>query len=236
MLGALIAALAICGQAAASSKYVLIAEPPGVHTGDTIYLSGGGFPPNTPLTIIAVCDNILEQNNPNTHISVGTAGPTTDALGQLVAVPFRLPALPDTADLYCRYYPSFAEQGNAPVVPAQQVVFRSTHTFPPNVPFVSFEPKKAGKTWLLHIRTWPGARLHLGVHYFPSYKIQRVNRTVGWQGTMTLTIPNGAYQGKGTHQATWVVGSSTFQGLKGTVDFCERLKQKPGTGYSGRCI
>jgi hypothetical protein len=216
---------------------VLIAEPPLVHPGDSIYLSGSGFLPNTPLTIIAVCDNVRQPNDPNNHISAGTAGPTTNALGQLVAAPFRLPSFPDRVDLDCRYYPSFAGQDNAPVVPAEQVVARSTTSIPSDdsVPFVYFSVKRVGNTWLLHLRTWPGAHLQVRVHYFPSYKVQRVNRTVGWQGTMTLTVPKGAYQGKGSHQATWVVGTSTFQSLKGTVDGCQRLKEK-GTGPIIGCV
>lgn len=233
LFGALLAALAICGQAGASSKYVLIAEPPIVHAGDTVFLSGSGFPPNTPLTIVTICDdNAL--HDPKNHLSVGTAGPTTNDAGRLVGVPFQLPPLPDGISLDCRYFPSFAGQGNGPVVPGVQGIARSTQTIDAfnRVPFINAWPKRSGSGWIEQIQTWPGSKLHLKIQYFPSYKVQRIDRVLGWNGSTTLTVPRGAFQGKGTHKAIVVIGTSTFQGREGSISDCRRLVQKPGTGYS----
>lgn len=232
LLGVLIAVFALCGQAAASSRYVLIAEPPIVHPGDTIYLSGSGYPPNTPLTIVSICNDSTQ--NPKNRITVGSAGPTTNGAGQFVGVPFQLPTLPDSG-LQCKYYPSFSSQDSSPVVPAYQDIDPSSRTIEQynRVPFVYFYPKQSGKEWVLHLSTWPGSHLRVEVQYFPSYKKQHINRTLGWSGAMTLTAPKGAFAGKGTHRALTVTGTSTFRGLQGTVDSCQRLKP---SSYSANCI
>lgn len=233
LLGAVLVALAICGQAAASSKYVLIAEPPIVHPGDTIYLSGGGYPPNTQLTINSVCDDGAQD--PKNHIAVAAAGPTTNGRGQLIGAPFQPPSLPDMG-LECKYYPAFGTQDSLPVVPAMQLIDPSTRTIDSynRVPFIYFWPKQSHGKWTVLLESWPGSRLHLKVRYFPSLKLQRVNRTLGWQGKMTITAPKNAFKGTGDPRAVWVLGTSTFRGLQGSTSVCQKLKVNTGVS-NGIC-
>jgi hypothetical protein len=160
---------------------------------------------------------------------VAAVGPTTNGLGQLVGAPFQLPSLPDMG-LDCKYYPSFGTQDDLPVLPAHQLIDASTRTIDPSnrVPFIYFWPGQSGGKWIVLIESWPGAHLNLKVRYFPSLKLQRVNRTLGWQGKMTLIAPRNAFKGTGSPRAVWVLGNATFHGLEGSISSCSKLKRNTG--------
>lgn len=233
-LVALMAALAICGQAAAASKYVLTAEPPVAHAGDTIYLSGNGFPPRTALTIVSVCTG----GTPGTtgQINIGAAGPTTNRAGQLIGARFQLPLFPDGVALTCQYYPSFSGQGKEDVAPATQNIVPRNTTIDPhnNDPNITVWLTRSGSTWRLHLRSWPGAQLRAQIAYFPSGKAQHVVRTLSWRGRLTLPVPNHAFRGKGSSPAIRVFASSEFAGHIGSIATCQQIKLKTGA-MLGEC-
>jgi hypothetical protein len=235
VLAALMAAVAICGQAAAASKYVLLAEPPVAHPGDTIYLSGSGFPPRTALTIVSVCTD--RTPGTNRQISIGAAGPTTNRAGQLIGARFQLPMFPDGVALTCRYYPSFSGQGMSfsgqgkkDVAPAVQNIAPSSTTIDPHKsdPTITFRLTRSGSTWSLHLSSWPGAQLRAEIAYFPSGKAQHVVRTLGWRGRITLPVPKHAFQGKGSSPGIRVFASSEFAGHIGSIATCQQIKLKTG--------
>jgi hypothetical protein len=235
-VGPLLAALAIWGLAGASSKYVLIIRPSMTHLGDIAYLSGGGFPPNAPLTIVMTCSDTSDSTK--NRITVGAAGPTTDARGQLVGVPFQPPSLPDGLHLNCQFFPSFAGQGNGTIVPAIQYVVPSTSSLWSNGdPLIGYGLTNSHGSWLVHLSSWPGATLKGRIRYFPSLRLQRFSRTLGWQGQASFAVPKGAFDGKGV-KAVWVLANSTFVGRQSTMDMCFRVHPLgPGMhqGHSNIC-
>lgn len=238
VLGALLVALAIWGQAGASSKYVLIAQPRAAHPGDTIYLSGGGFPPNTQLTISSQC--YADPAVPSTEITIGTAGPTTNAHGQFVAVPFRVPAFPLKpmgSPLWCQYVPSFAGQGKGLVFPGSGIVYPSDDTFPAAdylTPPIYYSLGHVHGAWTVQLESWPGARMQGTLRYFPSHRVQHIARTLGWQGKANIRVPAGALNTRGRPATIRVTVTSTFAGYDRTMDACWLAKEDSKTRIS-RC-
>ncbi len=221
-----LAAAAICGQAGASSNYVLTAQPLNVHNGSTIYLSGSGFPPNTPLTVMSECDD--RSGRPNGQVAIGKAGPTTNAHGQLVAAPFQLPMFPSGLLFWCQFVPSFVGQGKGLVFPARGIVDTNTgDTIAPVylTPKISYSLKHTRSGWVIQLQSWPGARLQAVIRYFPSHKVQRITRTLNdWQGKIFIKVPRGALTGRTARRTIRVTAASTFAGHQGNVDACWSAK------------
>lgn len=222
----LLATIAVCSQAGASSRYILTAKPLDVHNGDTIYLSGSGFPPNTPLTITSECDD--QSGKPSGQVAIGKAGPTTNSRGQLVAAPFQLPTFPSRLLFWCQLVPSFAEQGKGLVFPARGIVDTYVgDTIDPVylTPTISYSLKHRGTGWFVQLESWPGARLQAVIGYFPSHKVQHINRTLDdWQGRLSIKVPRGALIGKPARRTIRVTVASTFAGHQGNVDACWSAK------------
>jgi hypothetical protein len=241
LLSAFLAACAIQGRAGASSKEVLVAEPPMVHLGDMMYLSGNGFPPNTQLTITSRCSDWGSADPPIVQFTVSGAGPTTNARGQLVAAPFQ-PHLPPLADappwiLECDYVPSFAGQGKGLVFPAYQAVnLQQGGILDPSwtTPTITYSIRRVRGAWTVQIYSWAGARIDGVIRYFPSGKSQHIARRLGWNATMTIKAPEGALSGTMHRPTVRLTATSALAEFVGKIDQCRYAESDTRTKRS-RC-
>jgi hypothetical protein len=234
LLGPLLAALAMWGTAGASTRYVLTALPLAARPGATIYLSGGGFPPNTQLTIVSECDD--HSGKTSGQITIGTIGPTTNGRGQLIAAPFQLPAFSTRGPLWCQYVPSFAGQGKGLVFPGLQIVLPTGYTITPDylTPTIDYWLIRSHGTWIVQLQSWAGARMHGTIRYFPSHKVQHLAQTLGWQGKVNIRVPAGALTSSDRPATIRVTVTSSFGGYDRSMDACWIAKENSKTTMS-RC-
>lgn len=185
-----ILSLAPVGAAGIAQQSILVAAPVEGHSGDPIYLSGAGFPPNYSPFITMVCPN-WQTAAQYGNIEVTYHGPHTDAHGSFSGFKFSALHLHYFKSLGCVIY---AQIGANPF----GVQFPATYNIlPPDAPLpycwrhicirVTATPRRvrSGQVETVDIRPlsvtypWPGARAAIRVSY-PG--------ATGHNKTLTLSI------------------------------------------------
>jgi hypothetical protein len=199
-------------QAASAHTIRFIVLPTTIHIGDTVYLSGSGFPHRRQITVVAQCSPPAGQ-----PFTVGAAGPTSNGAGQFVGVPFHLPPVPASDLLGCLLTPTSGSfQG--PV--ASVGVFPGSASLPPNqYPYNGWWVTHHHTRWGIAVSLWPGSHLDLRATYLPGPTVQYKKLTAPTLGTVKVSGPPGDRRWTGVR----VTIHASFRGYSYSVTNCVPL-------------
>ena len=177
---------------------VLIAEPTEGHTGDTVFLSGSGFPPGAQPSIALACPDW--SNNPHGNISL-IAGPVADARGRFVAfAALRAMTLVGVQSSPCHIYASY---GINPLGPYALYTIKAPEEQLDQcarVICVKADAVLSGSKVKITVTGWPGARTVIKITY-PSGKVQKLKMQLSWkgQGLLRATVEERVTSGSPAH-------------------------------------
>jgi hypothetical protein len=163
----------------------LVVRPVEGHAGDTIYLSGAGFPAHNRLAITVACGSGRRP-----AVSTVTGGPATDARGQFMAYPLQAMRLNVRQPETCRVT---ARPGSAARSAATFTILPATHPLSPCavricVTATAVLVRVRSGTWgNIAIRGWPGARADVRVVPVARHAMARSIR-LDWQGAGALRV------------------------------------------------
>jgi hypothetical protein len=177
---------------AVSTLHVVPAE---AHSGDTLYLSGSGFRPNSQLAVLTGCPNWFNAAPANTV--VGGPGPVTDKRGHFVGFAIKALTLIGVTTSPCEIYVGRPQQGFSVDVPARYTILPAGQALSPCSAAICLTVKTAGPA-TVRIQGWPGAHVVLTVKASSGPKKHYVFK-LDWDGTRTQRLALPATQQNRVH-------------------------------------
>lgn len=168
----------------------LKAEPLEGHPGDTIYLSGGGFPANTQLQITMGCPNYHALGG-NVTTWANSAGPTTNAQGTFVGYQIKAWKLTGLTESQCIIYAAVGPNPYGVEIPALYYLRAPGDPLSKAARHIQVSVKarppraRGGNSEHIQLAGWPGATATISLRY-PGRSVQKRTIQLNWEGTGSL--------------------------------------------------